>query len=193
MITMDKSSATDGDSITKTESNNSADSSVPTTLTIDSQEMIIYGPFHRIQTPTQTKEDAARQVESKQVWGRPRQHSEIPQVQAYEGPLPSKCDGIQFTTLVSPDRGTPPGQERWTGPRPGVVVADGFAKIQCHTIHAIGGIAEIAIVPAELASSTTTNRSMATVATAGNSAIVTAFSADPNPNHLKQSDNLLML
>lgn len=89
-----------------------------------------YGPFHRLQSPTQSDDVAALQVASREMWGRPRQYSDIPQVQAYTGTLPDKALGLEFTTTVPPDVGTAPGHARWTGPRQGVTVQDGFAKIK---------------------------------------------------------------
>lgn len=90
-----------------------------------------HGPYHRLKSPTQSDSTALKQHRSSEIWGRPRRDSDIPQVQAYVGPLPPNAGGIEFTTPVRPDGGTPPGQVRWTGPREGVVVEDGFAKIRC--------------------------------------------------------------
>ena len=88
-----------------------------------------YGPFHRVRSPTQSDETAQLQVQSQEIWGRPRLGSDIPQVQSYAGPLPDGQRGIEFYTNVSPDQSLPPGQARWTGPRPGVTVKDDFARI----------------------------------------------------------------
>ena len=94
-----------------------------------------YGPFHRIESPTQSSETAKLQQESQQIWGRARRHSDIPQVQAYLGPLPQISSttqyerGIEFWTHAAPDKGTV--HARWTGPRDGVVVEGGFAKVDC--------------------------------------------------------------
>ena len=102
-----------------------------------------YGPFHRVKSPTQSDNVAYLQQQSspQEIWGKARRGSDIPQVQAYTGPLPTNENGIEFITNVKPDDGSPPGQARWTGPRNGVVVAvdnnssssgvgDDFAKIQ---------------------------------------------------------------
>ena len=91
------------------------------------QQPATYGPFHRLRSPTQSDETAQRQVKSQEVWGRPRRGSDIPQVQAYVGPLPTTTTekkGIEFYTNVPPDPHQPPGQARWTGPRPGVIVQE---------------------------------------------------------------------
>ena len=97
-------------------------------LSLSSQRL--HGPFHRLRSTTQTDEVAAQQSESLEVWGRPRQYSNIPQVQAYMGPLPATAAGVEFYSLPPPDTGTAPGHVRWTGPRPGVVIQDEFAKIK---------------------------------------------------------------
>ncbi|CAB9530311.1 repeat-containing protein [Seminavis robusta] len=89
----------------------------------------LYGPFHRVLSPTQSHEVAELQVQSQEVWGRPRRGSDIPQVQAYTGSLPPTEKGIEFVTSVAPDKGTPPGQARWTGPREGVIIKDNFCRI----------------------------------------------------------------
>ena len=83
---------------------------------------------------TQTDAVAHQQEVSGEMWGRPRQYSDIPQVQAYTGPLPHGAAGVEFTTHVPPDGGTAPGHARWTGPRPGVQVHDGFAKIKVNVV-----------------------------------------------------------
>ena len=85
--------------------------------------------YHRLESPTQTPETARAQQESGQLWGYPRRGSDIPSVKAYTGALPSGARGVQFMTDVLPDRGTPPGAARWTGPRPGVTVEQGRAII----------------------------------------------------------------
>lgn len=74
--------------------------------------------------------DAKLQERSLEVWGRAPLASEIPTVQAYRGPLPDGKRGVEFETDVPPDRWTPPLQANWSGPRPGVRVEDGFARIE---------------------------------------------------------------
>lgn len=93
------------------------------------QQPATYGPFHRVRSPTQSDETAQLQVQSQEIWGRPRRGSDIPQVQSYAGPLPDCQRGIEFYTNVPPDRNLPPGQARWMGPRPGVTIKDDFARI----------------------------------------------------------------
>ena len=87
-----------------------------------------YGPFHRLRSTTQTDDVAQQQEASQELWGRPRQFSDIPQVQAYTGPL--SAEGVEFYTTTAADSGTAPGHARWTGPRPGVRIEDGYAKIK---------------------------------------------------------------
>lgn len=84
---------------------------------------------HRIESPTQTRGDAAQQASSRELWGAPARGSDIPKVKAYPGALPSGVRGIEFTTQVAPDQSCPPGRAYWSGPRAGVVVEDGRARI----------------------------------------------------------------
>ena len=89
-----------------------------------------FGPFHRLRSPTQSDEVAELQVKSQEMWGRPRQGSDIPQVQAYTGPLPPGEKGVEFITTVAPDRNLAPGHARWTGPRQGVTIKDCYCRIK---------------------------------------------------------------
>ena len=93
---------------------------------VGSEELQI---FHRVESPTQTAEDAAMQETSGEIWGRPRRGSFNPRVQAYTGPLPEGARGIEFKTDVLPDAHSSPGNASWTGPRSGVRVEGDFAKI----------------------------------------------------------------
>lgn len=86
--------------------------------------------YHKIESPTQTPEDAARQADGGELWGRIPFGGGWPKVQAYVGPLPLADRGIEFTTAVEPDPGTPPGRAHWSGPRSGVAVEQGYAKIK---------------------------------------------------------------
>ncbi len=89
-----------------------------------------YGPYHRVNSTSQTDEDAAKIEASGELWGRPPRGSGIPQPQAYDGPLPPGRIGIEFRTDVAPHGGSPPGQVRWVPGDPGVVsVDDDYAKI----------------------------------------------------------------
>src|SRR4051794_35132196 len=63
--------------------------------------------YHRVESPTQTKADAASQVTSMEVWGGPARGSSLPAVKAYRTPLPSPTRrGIEFCTPVAPTPGT---------------------------------------------------------------------------------------
>jgi len=92
----------------------------------------LYGPFSRVESPTQTPEVARQVVESGELWGRPsRRWPDMPEVQAYDGPLSDGIAGIEFYTPVAPapKNRTPPGQARWLAGMPGVREEDGYAKI----------------------------------------------------------------
>jgi hypothetical protein len=90
--------------------------------------------YHRLQSPTQSAETAARQQASGEIWGTYDRlmggRSPFPSVDAYVGPLPDGEKGIEFTTDVPPDRNTPPRFARWRGPRDGVIVEGDYAKIR---------------------------------------------------------------
>ena len=86
--------------------------------------------YWRKESPTQTPEDARMQEASGEVWGRAPRDGAFPAVQAYRGHLPHGVRGIEFTTPVRPDPGSPPGIAYWRGPRPGVRVEGEFAKLE---------------------------------------------------------------
>ena len=86
--------------------------------------------YHRLESPTQTPQDAALQQSSGEIWGRPSIWSTIPKVKAYRGPLPSNARGIEFFTAVEPDAGSSPRHPEWSGPRPGVRIRGEFAVIR---------------------------------------------------------------
>jgi RHS repeat-associated protein len=87
--------------------------------------------YHRI--PSDPSE-LPKVMESGELWGRPKRNiysSDTPSVKAYVGPLPHGRKGYEFETDVSPDIGSHPMVAEWSGPRPGVRVEDGWAKIEC--------------------------------------------------------------
>lgn len=69
-------------------------------------------PFHRKETPSQPREVALLQEQSREIWGRPARGSSIPSVKAYPGPLPP-LRGIEFTTDIEPGKGSAPNEARW--------------------------------------------------------------------------------
>ncbi len=87
--------------------------------------------YHRLASPTQTEVDAAAQETSGEIWGHPSTWSGIPKEKAYAGPLPPDKRGVEFWTSVPPDPGGAPGRPEWSGPRPGVAVEVGIAKLAC--------------------------------------------------------------
>jgi len=79
------------------------------------------GPFHRRETPTQTKEDAVLQTQSGEIWGKTPRGGNLPTVQAYAGNLPGGR-GIEFHTEIEPNPSGSPYEARWyLGLTPGVV------------------------------------------------------------------------
>ena len=93
--------------------------------------------YHRLVSPSQTKEDIEKQVLSLEIWGRPARNlyqSNIPKVKAFVGRLPEGKKGIEFTTDVAPDPNTPPNWATWSGNRRGVKTEEGYAKLKVLTI-----------------------------------------------------------
>ena len=75
------------------------------------------GPFHRLESPSQTSADAVQQVLSGEIWGKEARGSNIPSVKAYRNHIPAGSRGIEFTTPVAPQRGSgTPYEARWYYP-----------------------------------------------------------------------------
>ncbi len=78
---------------------------------------VIYGPFHRVESPTQTPEVARLIIESGRLFGQGQRQvgggRGIPVVQAYNGPLPAGVRGIEFMTPIRPAAGSRPGAVNW--------------------------------------------------------------------------------
>lgn len=87
------------------------------------------GAYHRLESPTQTTADAAKQASTAEIWGYPSVWSDILKVKAYTGPLPPGKRGVEFRTVVPPDRGGAPGRPEWWCPRNGVRVERGVATV----------------------------------------------------------------
>lgn len=85
--------------------------------------------YHRLELPTHTPDDAARQQTSGELRGHPSMGSFIPNVKAYRGRLPEGTRGIEFTTAVPPDLGSARNRVDWLGQRTGVRVEGDIAKI----------------------------------------------------------------
>jgi hypothetical protein len=90
--------------------------------------------YHRIESPTQTPEDAKTQEQSLEIWGRPARGSDQPKVKAYIGPLPSGKRGIEFTTDTNPDLSTPPGLAFWSNTCDGIIVQEDVAILKAWTV-----------------------------------------------------------
>jgi hypothetical protein len=79
------------------------------------------GPFHRLESPTQTIEVAIEQVASGEVWGRTPRGGMVPVVQAYPLGMPDARRGIEFSTPINPYPNGSPFEVRWyLGRSPGV-------------------------------------------------------------------------
>jgi hypothetical protein len=57
--------------------------------------------------------------------GRPiMRQGPFPRVKAFIGPLPADRSGIEFTTPIRPDEGSPPGYAYWAQGSPGVEIIE---------------------------------------------------------------------
>ncbi len=87
---------------------------------------MIHGPFCRLETATQTKQDAVLQCQTGEVWGRVPRGGAWPTVQAYGGAIKGRR-GIEFTTDTDPapngtlDRNSPLEFRWYLGVTPGVL------------------------------------------------------------------------
>ncbi len=81
------------------------------------------GPYHRLESPTQTPGDAAMQVRTQRVCGRTARGGFVASVKAYVGSLPASARGIEFGTEVAPMAGTVPYLAIWREGMPGVDVS----------------------------------------------------------------------
>ena len=84
-----------------------------------------YGPFHRLASPTQTQEDAQRQAETGEIWGRTPRNSGWPQIEAYPGLLKEGEFGIEFYTAARPNESRHSPVHYWSGPE-----FEGSARIE---------------------------------------------------------------
>lgn len=107
--------------------------------------------YHRAESGSQTREDAMKQIASQEMWGGPARNnvpSHIPKVKAWINELSLTTDpktqksikekGIEFTTMVKPDRCCRPHLPTWSNDpnqpdREGVRTEDGYAKIKVRT------------------------------------------------------------
>lgn len=74
--------------------------------------MPFLGTFHRLESGTQTVQDAVQQAVSGEVWGRTPRGGLGPTVQAYAGSIPARR-GIEFVTTVEPHPTGSPLQAYW--------------------------------------------------------------------------------
>jgi hypothetical protein len=90
----------------------------------------LYGPYHRLESPTQRPEIAALQVSTGEIHGRAPRWSDIPAVKAYRGRLPPGTRGVEFMTTITPYSDPHPRLVRWLIHTPGVLtVEDGVVAI----------------------------------------------------------------
>ena len=91
---------------------------------------VVYGPYHRLESPSQSTQVAAQQQQSSQIWGRAARWSDMLSVKAYRGALPGGARGVEFTTTVAPHSATHPTLVQWYQSDPGVQSGpDGYVWI----------------------------------------------------------------
>jgi hypothetical protein len=96
----------------------------------DYEERVVYGPFHRRVSTTQTAESMGKIARRGELRGTPsKAGGGPPRVQAYQGRLEPDQNGFEFFTFAEPNR--PWGPEvTWRTPSNDLVrVEDGIAKI----------------------------------------------------------------
>jgi hypothetical protein len=62
--------------------------------------------YYRLESTTQTRQDAQLQQASGELWGKAASTSPFPTVKAYRGALPPHARGIEFTSIIPPTPGT---------------------------------------------------------------------------------------
>lgn len=73
--------------------------------------------YHRKESPSQTKDDAFKERDTGELWGRTSRYGGLEaRVEAYDGPLPQGAFGVEFTTEAMPDKGAVPGCPVWSKP-----------------------------------------------------------------------------
>jgi hypothetical protein len=90
-----------------------------------------FGPFHRLESPTQTPDDARRQEASGELWRREARFGGWAKVKAYFGPLPPGARGVEFYTDAAPDIQGPNVTWSKEGPPSDVRLEGEYAKIRC--------------------------------------------------------------
>ncbi|MGW2631520.1 putative T7SS-secreted protein [Streptomyces chattanoogensis] len=99
----------------------------------EAKEIVLHGPFHRKESPTQKVIHAQQQQDSGELWGgvSPRLGGEEA-ARAHWGPLPEGARGVEFYSELKPIR-TMVSQAWWeVGKVKGVRLEDGWAKIKIH-------------------------------------------------------------
>ena len=71
------------------------------------------GPYHRLESTTQTSAVAVQQTASGEIWGRTPRNGLVPTVQAYPLSLPIARRGVEFLTPIDPYPNGSPLEVRW--------------------------------------------------------------------------------
>jgi hypothetical protein len=76
----------------------------------------VFGPFHRLESPTQNTATLIKQVLSGELWGSVPTWGGPPYVKAIAGALDKDSSGFEFWAFQPPSNGGPKPQWRWPGP-----------------------------------------------------------------------------
>lgn len=71
------------------------------------------GPFHRLESDTQSAQTALLQLASSEIWGKTARGGFTPSVKAYAGDIPAMRRGIVFSTAIDPNPNGSPLEFRW--------------------------------------------------------------------------------
>jgi hypothetical protein len=67
----------------------------------------VYGPFHRLESPTQPAETMLEILRSGELWGRAGRFGGPARVKAHRRELPEGSSGFEFFTFAEPDLRAP--------------------------------------------------------------------------------------
>jgi hypothetical protein len=90
----------------------------------------VFGPFHRLESPTQDTATLVKQVLNGELWGGVPTWGGPPYVKAIAGALHERSSGFEFWAFQPPDSSGP--KPKWRFPGPFLVVDSqlGIVKLQ---------------------------------------------------------------
>lgn len=101
----------------------------------DYGDRVVFGPFFRRESPTQSGDVMRAILTSGELWGRPPRNSNVPAVQAFVGALPDGEPGFEFFAAATP-HSTGGGRAFWRVRDDGTVWGDDeWAKVNILVSH----------------------------------------------------------